>query len=632
MSPPWSRMRTFLAMGYDIGVATILWAGSIAMRYGLSPAPASTEMLRLTTPVVVGVEFLMFFWFGLYRGFWRYASPHDIKQILKAVALSGLTVPLALMLIGHNLGIPRSALVLNPLLLILFMVGGRVLFRWWKEHRPYGIFRDQGRPVLLLGAGNGALGVLSALERNPSWYAVGLLDDNRNKLGRDLAGVKVHGTWDELKDVAARTGAKHAILTTGDDSSKARRRAFEQCRTAGMKLLIVPGVDDVISGRVQLSALRDIEVDDLLGRDPVELNMTGLRQWISGRNVVVTGAGGSIGSELCRQIAKFNPDRLILLEENEFALYQVDELLGREFARVPRSAVICDIRDAEQVNRLFTKFKPALVFHAAAYKHVPLMEGENAAQALSNNVNGTLVIAYACVNHEVDKLVFISTDKAINPTSVMGASKRMAEMVLQHLHRRDELSAIIVRFGNVLGTTGSVIPKFKEQIAAGGPVTVTHPDMVRYFMSVTEATQLILQAGMMGNGGEVFMLDMGEPVRIVDLARDMIRLSGYDEEDIRITYSGLRPGEKLFEELLANDETTLPTPHTKLRVYRTMEPPGPAWFQRVHQLVIGAAGAPAEQVRGALMSFVPEYRPAAGLAALPLEPVPTDFSADLPPA
>jgi FlaA1/EpsC-like NDP-sugar epimerase len=395
------------------------------------------------------------------------------------------------------------------------------------------------------------------------------------------------------------------------------------CSTAGVKALIVPSYDDLISGKITVSQIRNVELDDLLGRDPVVLDNDRLHDLLAGKTILVTGAGGSIGSELCRQIAKFEPCRLVLFELNEFVLYNIEQELRISFPEIPMAFMIGDIKDPARLSQVFTQFQPAVVFHAAAYKHVPLMEQENAWQAVLNNVWGTYVLARTAIQHGAEKFVLISTDKAVNPTNVMGASKRLAEMICQALQQSVCLSAgedpgdavqktcfVMVRFGNVLGSTGSVIPKFREQIAKGGPITVTHSEVTRYFMSIPEAAQLVLQAGLMGGkegGGEIFVLDMGEPIKIADLAKDMIRLSGLTEGDIKIVYNGLRPGEKLYEELLADDENTLPTPHSKLRIAQARQVDA----QWLADLVAWLNEHPVlsdEEVKQGLTRWVPEYK------------------------
>jgi FlaA1/EpsC-like NDP-sugar epimerase len=364
-----------------------------------------------------------------------------------------------------------------------------------------------------------------------------------------------------------------------------------------------------VSGKVTVSQLRRVELDDLLGRDPVTLDSEGLSAWLHGRVVLVTGAGGSIGAELCRQILKFAPARLVALETSELALYGLEQELGTHAGDTRLAYVVGDVKNARRVEDVLAQHRPSAIFHAAAYKHVPLMEDDNAWEAVQNNTLGTWRVAEAAVRHGVEKVVIVSTDKAVNPTSVMGASKRLAELVCQALSTA-KTRFVAVRFGNVLGSTGSVIPKFRRQIAAGGPVTVTHPEIRRYFMSIPEAAQLVLQAGLMGRGGEIFVLDMGEPVKIVDLARDLIRLSGLSEDDVKIVYTGLRPGEKLYEELLADDESTLPTPHPKLRIMRADAPPGIAWVAETVRWLETPGMPTADAVRAGLAARIPEYQPA----------------------
>jgi FlaA1/EpsC-like NDP-sugar epimerase len=363
-----------------------------------------------------------------------------------------------------------------------------------------------------------------------------------------------------------------------------------------------------VSGRVTVSQVRHVELDDLLGRDPVKLDAAGLRGWLADRVVMVTGAGGSIGAELARQVARFGPKLLVLFELNEFALYTIEQEFAASHPRLTVVPAIGDVKDAARVEHVIRAHRPSVIFHAAAYKHVPLMESENAWQAVQNNVAGTHVIARAAAAAGVEKFVFVSTDKAVNPTSVMGASKRLAEMVCQALQRAAGTRFVMVRFGNVLGSTGSVIPKFREQIAKGGPVTVTHPQVTRYFMSIPEAVQLVMQAGLMGKGGEIFVLDMGEPVKIADLARDLIRLSGFSEEEIHITYTGLRPGEKLYEEPLAGDENLLPTPHSKLKVARARQE-NSDWLPRLESWLLSGGPVDDARVRADLAKWVPDYSP-----------------------
>jgi FlaA1/EpsC-like NDP-sugar epimerase len=552
------------------------------------------------------VQALIFWSFGLYRGIWRYASLHDLRLIVLAVGGAALAGPVALVLLRLADPIPRSVFVLDPLLLVFMMGGSRLAYRAWKEGRIASLNSVAAAPVLILGAGDAADALIRELSAKRDWRVVGLLDDGALKQGREIHGVPVRGRIDDVKRVSEALDVSHAIIAMPAASHTVRRKAVNMATEAGLKVMTVPSFDDIMTGKVTVSQLRRVELDDLLGRDPVVLDSAGLSSLLAGKVVLVTGAGGSIGSELCRQIARFAPSRLVLFELSEYALYQIDQ----EFRSVhPGLAIVCavgDTRNPRRVEQLLRDYRPSVVFHAAAYKHVPLMEEVNAWEAVQNNVLGTYTLASAAVQHGVEKFVLISTDKAVNPTNVMGASKRLAEMVCQALQTAAATRFVMVRFGNVLGSAGSVIPKFRQQIAEGGPVTVTHPDITRYFMSIPEAAQLVLQAGYMGSGGEIFVLDMGEPVRIVDLAREMIRLSGFGESEIRIVFTGLRPGEKLYEEVLADDERTLTTPHPKLRIARARPATGD-WLRDI-VLWLSIQDSPTDdEVRAELARWVPEY-------------------------
>ncbi|MBS4096056.1 MAG: polysaccharide biosynthesis protein [Sulfuricella sp.] len=557
--------RTLLAFTHDIVAAALAWCLAYWLRFNLDIPEIYWDSMWRSLVWVMPAQALIFRAFGLYRGIWRYASLPDLRRILLAIAAATVVTPLILYMLRME-DTPRSVLLLDPLLLAFMMGGSRLAYRAWKEHRLYGLLQQRGQPVLVLGAGDTAANLVRELSHSKTWHVVGLLDDDPEKQGRLLHGIKVHGPLDDLAKWSKATGATHAIIAMPGVHPTVRRRAAELCNAARVDVLTVPAFEDLVNGRVTVSEIRKVEVDDLLGRDKVILDNHGLQDLIGGNTIMVSGAGGSIGSELCRQIARFEPRLMVLFELNEFALYRIEQECRERFPDIPLICAIGDVKNASRVNELMRRHAPVMVFHAAAYKHVPLMENENAWEAVRNNILGTYTLARAAQEHGVKKLVMISTDKAVNPTNVMGASKRLAEMVCQGLQHEGGTAFIIVRFGNVLGSTGSVIPKFHEQIAKGGPITVTHPDIIRYFMSIPEATQLVLQAGLMGHGGEIFVLDMGEPVKIADLARDMIRLSGFTEDDIRIVYTGLRPGEKLFEELLADGENTLPTPHPKLRI------------------------------------------------------------------
>jgi FlaA1/EpsC-like NDP-sugar epimerase len=488
------------------------------------------------------------------------------------------------------------------------MGGSRLAYRAWKEGRLLPLMtKPEATPVLVLGAGGTAAGLLKDLAASPRWRVVGLLDDDATKRGSAVIGVKVYGGIAQVGKVAQRLGVTQAVIAMPSATHQQRKRAVDLCKDAGLSVMTVPALADIVAGNVSISALRPIELDDLLGRDPVHLDEAGLHRFLDGKTVLVTGAGGSIGSELCRQIARFAPTRIVLFDSSELALYTIEQEFRDRSIGADIVAVIGDAKDSRRVEEVFTRFRPGVVFHAAAYKHVPLMEGENAYQAVANNVLSTLVVARAAKSAGTEEFVLISTDKAVNPANVMGASKRLAEIACQALQEARGTKFVIVRFGNVLGSTGSVVPRFREQIGRGGPVTVTHPDIQRYFMSIPEATQLVMQAALMGKGGEIYVLDMGEPVRIADLARDLIRLSGYSDADIRIEYTGLRPGEKLYEEPLADAEITLPTPHPKLRVAQARAPQSDDRIERVLAWLVNPGEMSAASVRAKLREWVPEY-------------------------
>jgi len=602
------NMRTLLAMLHDLAAAAFAWGFAYLLRFNFEPPPNFINEMVRTLVWVAPLQGVIFWRFGLYNGLWRYASVTDLRRIFMAVLMAAALIPLVLWMFRVSAVVPRSVLVINPVLLLIIMGGSRFVYRLWKEQGLYSNLKLYGEPVLVLGAGDAAVSLSKELARSHDWRLAGFFDDDTEKHGRVLNGTKVLGALDELPQWAARLNVVQAIIAMPSDSHLVRRRAIEICNQAGIKVLTVPSFDDLLSGRVAISHLRAVELDDLLGRDPVTLDNAGLHELLAGKAVLVTGAGGSIGSELCRQIARFNPGMLILFEQSEFALYTIEQELYTARPGLVCKFLIGDVRDAARLDEVMGKYRPAVVFHAAAYKHVPLMEQHNAWQAVRNNVLGTWTAARAAQQHGVEKFVLVSTDKAVNPTNVMGASKRLAEMVCQGLQQPGGTRFVMVRFGNVLGSTGSVIPKFREQIAKGGPITVTHPDITRYFMSIPEAAQLVLQSGLMGKGGEIFVLDMGEPVKIVDLAKDLIHLSGLDKDDIRIEFTGLRPGEKLYEELLADSEHTLPTPHPKLRIARAREV-NTVWLENMLAWVGEYATQSDAEVKRALVQWIPEYCP-----------------------
>jgi len=602
------RMRRLAVFGHDLAAAGLAWAVAFWLRFNFDIPEDYQALMREWLPWVVAIHGAVFWMLGLYRGLWRYASLPDLQRLIFAVGLAALAVPAFFAFLRVGFGVPRTVYVLMPLLLVVAMGGSRLGYRAWREGQ-FGsmIAKPLATSVLVMGAGAAAAALLKDLAARRDWRVLGLLDDDRGKHGGEILGVKILGSLDQVEAFATRLGVAQAIIAMPGASHRARQRALDLCAGAALSVMTVPALADIVSGKVSVSALRALELDDLLGRDPVELDQAGLSGFLDGKTVLVTGAGGSIGAELCRQIARFAPARIVLLDNAEFALYSVEREFRDLRPGTEVAALIGDAKDERRVGEVFARHRPEVVFHAAAYKHVPLMEEENAFEAVANNFLSTVVVARAAKSAGARKFVLVSTDKAVNPANVMGASKRLAELACQSL-QDGATEFVVVRFGNVLGSAGSVVPRFREQIARGGPLTVTHPEMQRYFMSIPEAAQLVLQAAMMGRGGEIYVLDMGEPVRIVDLARQMIRLSGLAEGDIRIEYTGLRPGEKLYEEPLADAEKTLPTPHPKLRVARARAPERGTLIAEVLEWLSRPGGTDPAAVRAKLRGWVAEYQ------------------------
>jgi len=614
--------RASLAFLHDTCAAALAWVAMYWLRLNLDLSEPYRADMWWTLAWIVPLQASIFLALGLYRGLWRFASTVDLQRIVLSAGLGGLLVPVVLVMLQTPTVVPRSVLIFYPLVLIFLMAGSRFTYRIWKEHRLYSPLEALGEPVLIVGAGEAGARLAVDLTRSRQWRVVGLLDDDPAKRGRRVRKVSVLGPIADLPTWVRKYGVRKVILALPSANHAVRRRVAELCAAGGIEALTVPSYEDLISGRSALTTIRNVELDDLVGRDPVKLDTAGLAEWLGNRVVMVTGAGGSIGAELTRQIARFRPAKIVLFDLSEAALYEIQTSLQDAFPQLPLAAIVGDVKHEVLVEEVLARERPSVIFHAGAYKHVPLMEETNAWQAVRNNAYGTWVLARCAVAAKVEKFVLVSSDKAVNPINVMGATKRLAEMVCQSL-QGSGTQFVLVRFGNVFGSAGSVIPRFREQIARGGPVTVTHPEITRYFMSLSEATQLLLQAGLQGQRGEILVLDMGGPVRIVDLARDLIKLSGADPDRIAVVFPGLRPGEKLYEELLTTEESTKPTPHPKLRVAEAR----PANRDVVGQMVTWCESdraADDAEVRARLKSWIAEYAPPAGA---PVAPIPIEAPA-----
>ena len=559
--------RAFLALLFDLAAAAAAWSLLFWARFNfnIDAANFTGRDVARSLAFVIPAHAVVFVGLGLYQGLWRFASLADLRRIVLGAFMAAAATAVLFALVRPDSFIwPRFVLVLQPFLLIVLMGGARFAYRSWREHRLYGLAAVKGEPVLVLGAGAAGARLVSELAKSETWHVVALLDDDHAKIGGRVHDTRVVGSIDQAPAVAKRFGARHAIIAMPNSNHEARRRAVALAAEANLTTLTVPSYDELLSEDSSLAKLRTIELEDLLGRDPITLDTRGLERWLGGRTVLITGAGGSIGTELCTQVARFHPGKLIMVDISEFASHMVSEFMITRMPSERLEVYVGDVRDRIRMREIFTAEQPAVVFHAAAYKHVPLTESVNAWEAVRNNVLGTVVAAECAREIGAEKFVLVSTDKAVRASSIMGASKRLAELAILSLPPTPT-QFVGVRFGNVLGSNGSVIPKFREQIAAGGPVTVTHADMTRFFMSIPEAAQLVIQAGLMGQPRSLYVLNMGEPIRIVELAEELIRLSKGAVNSVPIIYTGLRPGEKMHEELTGDDERFVETEHSKVR-------------------------------------------------------------------
>ena len=549
---------------HDLAMVWLAWIVTNWLRFSLEPNPPPLAWFVPETGIVVLVQGLVLYWTGLYKGLWRFASLPDLWNIVRACIVGTLAVVIALFLYDRLTMVPRAVLVIYPAVLSVFLGLPRLAYRYWKDSRIDLVSNVPARRVLVLGAGRAGEALLRELAHENRYRPVGVLDDNIALRGAKVHGVPVLGPFERLPDLATQVAAQMLLIAMPSANNAQMRRVVELCETTGIPFRTVPRLQDVVAGRMNFNEFKEVAIEDLLGREPVQLDWTAIRTGLSGKRVLVTGGGGSIGAELCRQVARLGVESLTILELSEFNLYKIEQELRQEFPDLLIDAALGDCGDAAVCEHVFARARPQIVLHAAAFKHVPLLQNQ-VREAFRNNVFGTRCVAQAADRFGVACFVLISSDKAVNPTSVMGASKRVAEIFCQNFAAVSSTRFITVRFGNVLDSAGSVVPLFREQIRNGGPVTVTHPEITRYFMTIPEACQLILQAGVLGHGGEIFALDMGEPIKIGYLAEQMIRLANkIPEKDIAVIYTGLRPGEKLFEELFHAQESYQSTTHAKI--------------------------------------------------------------------
>jgi len=551
----------------DVAMILLAYAFAFFLRFDFN-IPQSYGSLFLQGLVVVAItKPLVFVVMGFYKRLWRYASLRDAVAIFKVVTITSVCTWSALTFFSSGDLFPRSIIIMDWLILLFLAAASRLARRLRSEHKN-SVFEQSGRRTLIVGAGEAGRLLLTEIGRQPEphYNVVGLVDDDKRKQGMFLDQVRVLGTQVDLPELVRRYRIEDLLIAVPSARGVTLRKIIENCRRTGARVRILPAISEIIEDKVSVSQVRDVVLEDLLGRAPVTLNKTGISEYLQGKVVLVSGAAGSIGSEICRQIAMFDPQKIILLDSAETPLFYMERELAEKYPDLDIVPVLGDVRICDKIDAVFSTYKPEVVFHAAAYKHVSMIEC-NPTEAVSNNIRGTMVLADASHRSGVASFVMISTDKAVKPTNVMGASKRVAEIYVQNLARESKTKFSTVRFGNVLGSNGSVVPLFIDQIKKGGPVTVTDPNVYRYFMTIPEAAQLVLQAGCIGCGGEVFLLEMGEPVRILDLAEDLIRLSGLSpHKDIDIVFTGLRPGEKLSEELLTEGEGIKETGHEKIRV------------------------------------------------------------------
>lgn len=599
--------RSVIIFLYDFIFSLICLYASLLIRHGSWEDVNLIKNLHISLLTVALIQSFCFYFLGLYKPIWRFSSTPDLVRVIKGVSVAVLSSTFVFFFWNRLENIPRTSLVIDWLLLIITLGGGRFSYRLWKD-----AIKFQGdNNVVIIGAGSSGEKLLREIKANSlvNMRVVGFIDDDPYKLRKTIHGIPVLGNISNISFITEKYKLHRILIAIPSATSEQMRKIVQECAKTKVKFKTLPGMGELLKGKSELLQLRNVETEDLLGRESVILDSENLKNMIEEKIVFVTGAGGSIGSELCNQICKFKPKALICFEMTELFLYKLEMDLKSKYPEINIIPVIGDVRSQQNVSSALSQFRPSIVFHAAAYKHVPLME-QNPGESINTNILGTKIVSQEAINHNVEKFVLISTDKAVRPTNVMGTTKRVAEMICQLSQSKQSITKfIVVRFGNVLGSSGSVIPLFKKQIEAGGPITITDPKIERYFMSIPEASQLVLQAGAIGNGGEVFILDMGSPVKIVDLANHMISLAGLiPDKDIKIEFIGLRPGEKLFEELFLSDEELMNTSHPKLQIAKA-KIPNQNSEDIISNLLKNAKTSSKSELKILLQKLVPEYTP-----------------------
>lgn len=609
---PKKRIRVSLLILYDILVIGISEYMALLIRFEFRPGMIKKVFLESMiqyTPVNIGCTLVIFALFSLYESLWRYASVTELLNLTLACIVSSMLQLVGMYMMGYHL--PRSYYILYLLILLPLMMAGRFSYRLLRIFKQR-VYTDRlEKPIITMVIGAGDAGTLIIKELQSSYHlsnkVVCIIDDNPQKKNTKLLGIPIVGGREEILNAVKHYKVQEIIVAIPTMHPKDKKELLECCKDSGCKLRILPGVYQLINEEVSIAKLREVEIEDLLGRDPVETNLESVLQYVQNKRVLITGGGGSIGSELCRQIAAHHPALLIVVDIYENSVYDIQQELKRDYPELNLVVLIGSVRNTHRINSIFEKYHPELVYHAAAHKHVPLMES-SPNEAIKNNVFGTLNTAKTASENGCRRFILISTDKAVNPTNIMGASKRICEMIIQTLNMTSKTEFVAVRFGNVLGSNGSVIPLFRKQIEEGGPVTVTDKNIIRYFMTIPEAVSLVLQAGAYAKGGEIFVLDMGEPMRIDDLARNLIKLSGLKpDEDIKIEYTGLRPGEKLYEELLMAEEGLQKTAHEKIFIGKPLEFDREEFLKQLQELK-KEAYQDGEHIRESVRAIVSTYR------------------------